>query len=447
MLSQKNLVSSPGNLIGKCLIRFCLGAVAAMLYYLQAEMAEPRFLLLICLLLIPAAGTVFCEERLEALPFFYAGELLLLLTAVLPMVLFWLVGSVSLRVEGYRIAERNSLLLGSLVIVLPSMLSAGGYRQNLLDRPVAAEGVLFLAAYLWAVWNEAGYGYRFFLYALSVVFLLLYFYRKNQHGRQLFLEAAGEGAKKEQEGYIRQVNRRSLLPFLLLVLLLSVLVWIPMGSQALTEAVQEQYSSVMDRVNEWMTGIPEDFAGMFGEPPQEEDSEEKVRQESGEALPEAAQEETELWLLKALIQGTMLFFALLTAAVLFLLLRQASRRREQKSQNEMQREYELTITEKSVRLKRKRFRRRPVADAVPENRRVRQLYRETIRRGLIRRDRRYQTMTPEELEYEAGVQKNKAALEALHQLYEKARYGREACTREEQRKAEAAAERLKRQEE
>ena len=225
------------------------------------------------------------------------------------------------------------------------------------------------------------------------------------------------------------------------------MVWIPMGSQALTEAVQEQYSSVMDRVNEWMTGIPEDFAGMFGEPPQEEDSEEKVRQESGEALPEAAQEETELWLLKVLIQGTMLFFALLTAAVLFLLLRQASRRREQKSQNEMQREYELTITEKSVRLKRKRFRRRPVADAVPENRRVRQLYRETIRRGLIRRDRRYQTMTPEELEYEAGVQKNEAALEVLHQLYEKARYGREACTREEQRKAEAAAERLKRQEE
>jgi len=62
------------------------------------------------------------------------------------------------------------------------MLSAGGYRQNLLDRPVAAEGVLFLAAYLWAVWNEAGYGYRFFLYALSVVFLLLYFYRKHLRG-------------------------------------------------------------------------------------------------------------------------------------------------------------------------------------------------------------------------------------------------------------------------
>jgi len=41
-----------------------------------------------------------CYNEEEALPFFYAGELLLLLTAVLPMVLFWLVGSVSLRVKG-----------------------------------------------------------------------------------------------------------------------------------------------------------------------------------------------------------------------------------------------------------------------------------------------------------------------------------------------------------
>lgn len=449
MLDQKDRTGTYGMFLGKCLTRFCLGTVTAMLYYLQSGQAEPWFLTVVCLLLLPAAGTVFLEKKEEASVLFYGGEALLLLTAILPMVVSWRTGQ-------YEAVERNSLLFGSLVIVVPSVLTAGGFRRNLLDRPLAAEGVLFLSAYLWAVWNEAGYGYRFFLYALSVLFLLLYFYQKNQYGQRSFFEASGGLPAEGQEQYIRQVNRRSLLPFLVLLFFLSALVWIPMGSQALTEALQEPYSNMMESVNEWMTGMPEEFAGMFGEPPQEEKDEEKTEQESGEALPVPVKKEADLWLLKALIQGTMLFLTLLTAGIVFLILRRASEQRGHKSQNEMQEEYELTITEQSVRLERERPRRQRVSDIAPENRRIRQVYQETICRGLRKEENqkgnkvgaRQSAMTPKELESSAGLRGKKKerafidAAEQLHQLYERARYGREACTKDEQRLAEEAAAQL-----
>ena len=92
MLDQKDRTGTYGIFLGKCLTRFCLGTVTAMLYYLQSGQAEPWFLTVVCLLLLPAAGTVFLEKKEEASVLFYGGEALFLLTAILPMVVSWRTG-------------------------------------------------------------------------------------------------------------------------------------------------------------------------------------------------------------------------------------------------------------------------------------------------------------------------------------------------------------------
>lgn len=64
------------------------------------------------------------------------------------------------------------------------------------------------------------------------------------------------------------------------------------------------------------------------------------------------------------------------------------------------------------------------------DRKIRRLYKKLIRRSL--KEKPCENETPLELENKAGLYKKEALdIEKIHELYEKARYGKEACTKEE----------------
>ena len=69
------------------------------------------------------------------------------------------------------------------------------------------------------------------------------------------------------------------------------------------------------------------------------------------------------------------------------------------------------------------------------DRKIRRMYKKRIRRTL--REKPSGNETPLELEYKAGLYENnepeKGDIDRIHELYEKARYGKEPCTQEEAR--------------
>lgn len=458
--------------------RFLTAAVVALLVFLGADQTNTGFLLRVCLLLLPAAGTVLLEKWKKNPAYFYAGEFLLLFFALI----------------GTDPTERKSLFFACLILVAASLLSAGAFARNLLDRPFAAEGVLFVAAYLAAGWKDAGYGYQFFLYFLGVGFLMAYFYWKNRHGREFFLDTAGNRVAEGQEEQIKRVNRKSLLPFQLLLLLIAALAWIPMGSRALTEAVENGYNDVMESINEMFEVLPEDFVIMFGEEPEGEGVPELAAPEAGDAVPEPAPAPVrDLRALEIFLNVLMFLLALLGVIALFLILRRFVREPDIQNSNGMQQEYQIDIAEKSTRFAKRKQSKKESVNSGSENHKIRRSYhgalghrlrireRENERYGGNRASRAkagaevrrefadYQTMTPVELERMAGLRSEAKCWESgsvskthgnqpafrddgsgrdtareekllrLHELYEKARYGREACTREESREAESLA--------
>ena len=62
-------------------------------------------------------------------------------------------------------------------------------------------------------------------------------------------------------------------------------------------------------------------------------------------------------------------------------------------------------------------------------RRIRRMYKKALRRR-IKEDIRG-SETPSELEDKAGLHSDKSPYDTVHELYEKARYGKEECTKEE----------------
>jgi len=407
------------------LTRFNMAAVGALLVYLQADTASAGFLAMTCLLLLPAAGTVLLERRIESMGLLVISELSFLLLLLVP------------ELTGGTDHERNCLLFGLLILIVFSMLSAGSGKRNLLDRPVAAEGFLFVVAYILALLSDAGHGYQFFLYFLSVSFLLLYFYWRNHYTLQAFIRTnGGGGADREQQ--VEQVSRQSMMPFLAGMLVLSLLVWIPMGSQVLADKLSENYSEAVDGVTEWFADMEmtfEDTEGGTGQKEEQGDRILPVAREEVAAKQEDASESVDV--LGVIIEMILYAMVGLMIWLLFLILRRLSQEATNRNRNEVQQEYEMTITEESNRLERKKVRRQKVRPEEAENQKIRRIYRDEVQQGLSQTKKQviYEALTPTELEVQAGLAGEKQIAQ-LHRLYEKARYGKEPCTKEERMLAE-----------
>ncbi len=77
--------------------------------------------------------------------------------------------------------------------------------------------------------------------------------------------------------------------------------------------------------------------------------------------------------------------------------------------------------------------------------RIRRMYRKCIQDRIGRRNKPVSSMTPEQLELAAGIRKTEAASEesaGFHELYEKARYSREGCSRQEEQQMREYCRRL-----
>lgn len=468
-MSEKN--SWQGCLL-KIVTRFDLAAAAALFPYLLAAENEPRFMLLLCLLWIPAVGSALLEMWVESSAILTLCELLCLGLAAVPMY------------TGGTVLELASLAVGILVILVPSLVSAGAGRNNLLDHPVALEAMLFVLDYVMVIWLGAGYAYRFLVYVLAIVFLMLYFYWKNQYGLRQYVRMRGATTKSMQDQLERDVlpvNRRSLVPFFLVLVLMSALVWIPMGSQAISDYLNEKYSEVVDDITEWFEEEDinlEEALGGSGE--EDEDPEKDEGREPVETLTIVRRglKQKFKFLDWAIPAGMWTMVAIVIFAFL-LLLRRLSRQGGGRSRNEMQQEFELSITEESSRIQRRSGMRGMdgAGGQFAENQKIRKLYRNAVRHGWDqleedeeeqdtksaasrKKKRLIRAMTPMELEHSAGLRQKpededaapttknteetaseeESAIDVklLHDLYERARYGREACTKEDVRLAEQA---------
>lgn len=407
------------------LTRFNMAAVGALLVYLQADTAAAGFLAMTCLLLLPSAGTVLLERRIESMGLLVISELSFLLLLLVP------------ELTGGTDHERNCLLFGLLILIVFSMLSVGSGKRNLLDRPVAAEGFLFVVAYILALLSDAGYGYQFFLYFLSVSFLLLYFYWKNHYTLQAFVKANG-GGSADREKQVEQVSKQSMMPFLAGVLMLSLLVWIPMGSQVLADKLSESYSEAVDGVTEWFADMEMTFEDTEGGTGQEEEQGDHILPVAREEVATKQEDASEsVDVLGVIIEVILYAMVGLMIWLLFLILRRLSQEATNRNRNEVQQEYEMTITEESNRLERKKVRRQKARPEEAESQKIRRIYRDEVQQGLSQAKKQviYEALTPTELEAQAGLSEREQTAE-LHRLYEKARYGKEPCTKEERMQAE-----------
>lgn len=471
MMSEKR---SWQSILLKILTRFDLAAAAALFPYLMAAENESSFMLIVCLLWIPAIVSAVLECWVESNVLLTLGELLCFGLLAIPLQ------------TGGGLLETASLAVGIVVILVPSLISAGAGRVNLLDHPVAMEALLFVLDYVMTIWLEAGYAYRFLVYVLAIIYLMLYFYWKNQYGLRQYVRMRGATTKSMQdqlEKDVLPVNRRSLVPFFLALVVISALVWIPLGSQAISDYLNDKYSEVVDDITEWFEEEDinlEEALGGSGE--DEEDPEKQEGKEPPETLVILRRGlKQKFKFLDWAIPAVMWTMVAIVVAILLWLLRKLSSQGGGRSRNEMQQEFELSITEESTRIQRKNGLRGMdgAGGSFAENLKIRKLYRNAVRHGWNQQEdeeednlsakqqaekrkkkRLIRAMTPLELEHSAGLRQKPEEKDAdqvtkdgaesasaeesaidvklLHDLYERARYGKEALTKEDVRLAEQA---------
>ena len=457
----------------KVLTRFDLAATAALFPYLMAAESEPYFMLMVALLLVPAVVSVLLEDWVESNALLTLGELLCLGLLAVPLK------------TGGGLLETASMGVGIALILVPSLISAGAGRNNLLDHPVAIEGMFFVIDYGMTIWLDAGYGYRFLVYVLSIVYLMLYFYWKNQYGLRQYVRMRGATTKSMQEQLEKEVlpvNRRSLVPFFMILCVISALLWIPVGSQAISDYLNEKYSEVVNDITEWVEeddlGLEDEREGGGGEEEKGyRDPKEREVVENLVILRRGIKQKFKF--LDWAIPGIMWTMVAIVVATLVWILRRLSHQGGGRSRNEMQQEFELSITEESTRIQRRNALKGQdgAGGTFAENIKIRKLYRNAVRRGWNnledenedfqtskqqaenrKKRRQIRAMTPLELEHSAGLRKEESLQETqpvpgadagekeeptinvaeLHELYERARYGKEALTKEDVRRAEQA---------